>query len=56
MQNSNQMRFAMAIHMLQRSNPATRQVGDSKHGTARRHLERVEPTVARRRTAESHPS
>ena len=30
MNNVTQMRFAMAIHMLQRSNPATRQALESK--------------------------
>ncbi len=45
MQNSNQMRFAIAMHILQRSNPATRQALESKRAIARRHPDRSAATV-----------
>ena len=51
MQNSNQMRFAMAIHMLQKSNPATRQGLEDRRATTRRHLGRVGQSTERQSTS-----
>jgi hypothetical protein len=42
MHAGNQMRFAMAIHMLQKSNPAGRQALENKRGATRRRLGRAE--------------
>jgi len=53
MNNGNHMHFAMAIHMLQKSNPATRQDRDNTRATARRHLGRVEPNADRRLTTQN---
>ena len=54
MQNSNQMRFAMAIHMLQRSNPATRESLESRRApTRRRHGRADQSTDASRSNAAS---
>ena len=50
MQNSNQMRFAMAIHMLQKSNPAARQDLEAKRAATRRHLGRVGHSTERQST------
>jgi hypothetical protein len=53
MNNGNHMHFAMAIHMLQKSNPATRQDRDDMRATARRHLGRLEPSADRRLTTQN---
>ena len=47
MQSNNQMRFAMAIHMLQKSNPATRLGPEGTHTTTRRHLGRGDQSADR---------
>ena len=47
MQSNDQMRFAMAIHMLQKSNPATRQSLDGERAATRRHLGRAERSTER---------
>ena len=51
MQSSNQMRFAMAIHMLQKSNPAARQDLHGKRETTRRHLGRAAERSTERQSA-----
>ena len=56
MNNGNHLHFAMAIHMLQKSNPATRQDRDNMRATARRHLGRVEPSAEDQLTTASHRS
>jgi hypothetical protein len=53
MHTSNQMRFAMAIHMLQKSNPAARTESDNSRGAARRHLGRAQPSADRRLTTQN---
>ena len=55
MQTTSQMRFAMAIHMLQKSNPATRRGPEGTHTTTRRHLGRAEQS-ADRQSAPATPS
>jgi hypothetical protein len=52
MHGNDQMRFAMAIHMLQKSNPATRRGMNSRRGTTRRHMPRAEPSNDRQVTSE----
>ncbi len=54
MHNSNHMRFAMAIHMLERSNPATRSSLDTRRATTRRHLVRAEPAVEHQSMVDAH--
>jgi len=56
MNNGNHMHFAMAIHMLQKSNPATRQDRDNTRATARRHLGRVDERAEGQLTTASHRS
>jgi hypothetical protein len=50
-QAGSHMRFAIAIHMLQRSNPATRQGIDDKRRSTRRHLKRADQRTELRHTA-----
>ena len=53
MNNGNHMHFAMAIHMLQKSNPAARTESDNSRGAARRHLGRAQPSADRRLTTQN---
>ena len=56
MNNGNHMHFAMAIHMLQKSNPASRHDRDNMGATARRHFGRVEFSAERQPSTASLPS
>ena len=54
MQSNDQMRFAMAIHMLQKSNPATRQGLDGRGAATRRHLVRADRSTDRQSASGTH--
>jgi hypothetical protein len=54
MHNSNQMRFAMAIHMIERSNPATRSPVATSRTATRRHRIRAEAPVEHLTLVDAH--
>jgi hypothetical protein len=54
MHNSNHMRFAMALHMIERSNPATRSPVDTSRTATRRHLIRAGAPVEHHTLLDAH--